>query len=454
MDFVPGESRIGQYRMLERLGSGAFGSVWLGEHAATGIQVSIKIVAKSPGVSSEQQTRLARELSLLKKVRHPFIAEFFEYLDDELNQYYVMEFAEHGTLERFIREKNFLPEARARFYFSQIVCVLEYLHNEMHIAHRDLTAGNVLLDRYDNVRVIDFGLSNEFTAENPFLSSKCGSPAYASPEMIRGQPYTQACDVWSAGVLLYVMLVGSLPFEDSRVQRLLRKIVDCEVQYPSHLSPAALDLLRKLLAKDPAVRITIERIKEHHWFSQSQYAALSANCSRAKDVGLDKELVDRMTALGMDLQHLSEHLLGTEYTDIAAIYRMLERQKLTEFMRHVTATIQASSSQPNETLLKPPAQQACSQEPTTIQPSGRGVPRSPNQALQRIPSKSPVPANWTAMPSALLSGIMPQTGPDPPLPRAIERPVIRRSARGAAAGPRLSVPAVKVPLFPAGVNVF
>jgi serine/threonine protein kinase len=310
VDFVPRESRVGQYRILEWLGSGAFGSVWLGEYAAIGIQVSIKIIAKSTRVSSEQQTRLTRELSLLKKVCHPFIAEFFEYLDDELNQYYVMEFAEHGTLERFIREKDSLPEARARFYFSQIVCVLEYLHNEMHIANRDLTAENVLLDRYDNVRVIDFGLSNEFTAENLFLALKCGSPAYVSPEMIHGQPYTQTCDVWSSGLLLYVMLVGSLPFEDDRVQRLLQKIVHCEVQYPSHLSPAALDLLHKLLAKDPAVRIIIERIKEHHWFSQSQYAAISANCGRAKDVGLDKELVDRMTTLGMDLRHLSEHLFG------------------------------------------------------------------------------------------------------------------------------------------------
>jgi serine/threonine protein kinase len=312
------------------------------------MQVAIKIYDKSNITTDDQITRFTLELSLLKRFRHPFIAEFYEHLEDDDCHYYVMEYAECGSLASFIAENGAFSEAQARFYFSQLVSVLEYLHTELCVVHRDLKTENVLLDRNNNIRVIDFGLSKQFSATHPLLNTTCGSPTYASPEMIKGQPYSQACDVWSAGIFLFSILVGRLPFEDDNLQRLLQKIVYTEIDYPPCLSPAVLDLLRKLLAKNPEMRITIDKIKEHHWFSQIQYSALQSirhsSFDTAQESGIDKELVDRIQEIGLDPKPLFEQLLNDEFTELTAVYRILERDRLTNSMKEVMRALQAPSS--------------------------------------------------------------------------------------------------------------
>ena len=164
--------------------------------------------------------------------------------------------------------------------------------------------------------------------------------------MIKGQPYTRAADIWSAGILLFSMVAGQLPYDDDNVQRLLQKIVYTDVHYPGFMSPPLVDLLRKMLAKNPETRITLDRIKEHHWFSQTEYAALMNANMRERPVteaGIDKEIVDKMTNLGLDCHHLHQQLLVSEFTELTAIYKMLHKDKLTEQMKDLLQNAQASA---------------------------------------------------------------------------------------------------------------
>jgi serine/threonine protein kinase len=350
MELVPGQTRIGNYILLKQIGSGAFASVWMARHTIADLNVAIKAIDKKSIESQEAKTRFSREVSLLKKMSHPFIAEFFEWIEDETRHYLVIEFAENGNMLDFINGKGQLTESQARNYFSQLVSVLEYLHFEKMVAHRDLKAENILLDRYYNIRVIDFGLSNQFTQAEPELKTACGSPAYAAPEMIKGQAYTRAADVWSAGILLFSMVAGCLPYEDDNIQRLLQKIVYTEIHYPGFMSPPLIDLLRKMLSKNPETRITLDRLKEHHWFSQTEYTALISmqgteqSCSES---AVDKEIVDQMTGLGIDCHPLVQQLLVGDFTELTAMYKLLKKEKQTEKMKDLLQNLQNVAAQRN-----------------------------------------------------------------------------------------------------------
>lgn len=268
------QQEIGNYIIVSKLGSGSFASVWLARHKITNFNVAIKIIYKSSLTSEEAVTRFNRECALLKQMDHPFISDLFEIIEDSDNYYLVMEYVDHGNMLNYVNTNGRLSEEKARHYFCQLVSALDYLHNEKFVAHRDLKAENVLLDVHDNIRLIDFGLSNVFSKDSPELKTACGSPAYAAPEMIQGHPYTKAADIWSSGILLYAMVVGRLPYDDPNIQKLLTKIVTEDIHYPSSLSFSLVDLLKRLLVKNPEQRITLSRLKEHPWFSQSEYKTI------------------------------------------------------------------------------------------------------------------------------------------------------------------------------------
>jgi serine/threonine protein kinase len=402
MTLIPGESRIGNYLLEKEVGKGAFASVWLARHAQTNLTVAIKTISKASIDCHEAKTRLNREIALLKQMRHPFIAEFFEALEDDNWHYLVMEFAENGNLLEFITNKGRLTEAQARHYFSELVSVLEYLHNDKLVAHRDLKAENVLLDRHNNIRVIDFGLSNQFTSFNPQLSTACGSPTAAAPEMVKGQLYTRAADIWSSGIMLYALVAGELPFNDDNMQRLLHKIVYTEVAYPSFMSSGLVDLLQKLLAKNPDARITLDKIKEHHWFSQTEYAGL-VNAHLGESGGsepvIDKEVVDQMTGMGIDCKLLHQQILMGEFTELTAMYRELLKNKTTDAMKDILANLQ-------NLVQRPPTAQGnvrftMSMPDQTANPAKCAFPKMSTGPLQVKPSlsmKSTLPTGPNALP--------------------------------------------------------
>jgi serine/threonine protein kinase len=264
---------------------------------------------------------------------HPFIAKLFEVIESDGYTFLVQEFAERGSLLDLVNKGGRLCEVQARRYFSQLICALEYLHSERMVAHRDLKAENVLLDRNLNLRLIDFGLSNTFCLDSEF-STACGSPGYAAPEMIRGKPYTKAADIWSAGVLLYAMVVGKLPFEDEAVSRVLQKIIFTEPSYPAYLSPQLVDLLRKILIKVPANRLTLDRIMTHPWFLHGEYMQFFrlsfSNDEKFFMKGVDKEIVSRIESLGVDVKLLPQSLLCGEYNDVTAMYVIRRRDRVSD----------------------------------------------------------------------------------------------------------------------------
>jgi serine/threonine protein kinase len=326
--------RVGHYTLLAELGSGSFASVWLGEHTFGRCRVAIKVIDRSLLEDPALQIRFDKELAIFKRMNHPFIIKLFEEITTPTHIFLVQELAEGGSLFTLINEQDKLSEVLARRYFTQLIAALDYLHNELAIAHRDLKPENVLLDSHLNIRLIDFGLSQTFSRESPHLKTPCGSPAYVCPEIVRGQPYTQAADVWSAGILLYAMVIGELPFHDESVQKLLEKIISTEPNYPSTLSSALVDLLKRLLVKDPGHRITIEMIKQHPWVSGREYMQIFnmyfSSESNFLTSAVDSKIVEEIAALGGDVSGLQQALLRGESTDATALYMICQRRRIAE----------------------------------------------------------------------------------------------------------------------------
>jgi serine/threonine protein kinase len=349
-DLQPGQE-VGSFILDKKVGEGAFASVWRGRHKVAGHPVAIKVISKAGISTAVAQTRLQREIAFLKKMEHPFIAVFFQDIDSPDNIFLVMELAENGNLLDYVNNNGRLSEDQARRYFAQLISVLEYLHRELKVAHRDLKCENVLLDRYNNIRVIDFGLSNQFSVVNPNLNTACGSPAYAAPEMVKGNPYTQTADIWSSGILLFAIVAGYLPFDDDNIQRLLQKIVYTEAKYPQFLTPQLVDLLQKMICKDPERRITLDGIKSHPWFSASEYQALldqtkleTSSASQAGDVGIHKDIIDEITRLGIDCHELHHSLLVRDFTELTALYRIVLRRHTSEQMKDLMVRVGQQSA--------------------------------------------------------------------------------------------------------------
>jgi serine/threonine protein kinase len=414
MSLVPGESRIGNYVIQNQLGSGTFATVWRATHVLTKVSVAIKVISKNSVDDDDAVTRLTRELNFMKQMRHPFIAEFYEHLEDDDAHYYCMEYAENNNILHFITTNGPLSENQGRHYFSQLISVLDYLHTDLRVCHRDLKAENLLLDRHNNIRVIDFGLSNQFNSVRPLMNTACGSPPYASPEMIKGNPYSQAADIWSSGIVLYSMLTGMLPFDDDNLQTLLRKIVTQDVTYPSFLSPALIDLLRRMLTKNPELRITLPEIKEHDWFSQTQYEALFAlNLSeRETEAIVESDLVEQMAQMGIETASLRQQLMLGASTELTAMYRMLRRQRLTDVMRDQIARLLSNNSRvlqgrgheaPKAFLkVRPVGMTRTVAAQTPMPRQTRGASRAPGQPEKLIPpSSAPVPTRRFSRPLAM-----------------------------------------------------
>jgi serine/threonine protein kinase len=255
-------------------------------------------------------------------------------MDDNDNFFLVMEHVPCGSLASHIHKHTRLSENEARSMFFQLMVALRYLHREMHIAHRDLKAENILMDQHMNIRLIDFGLSNSFTDDDPFFSTRCGSPAYVSPEIIRGEPHTAACDIWSAGVLLYVMVVGDLPFTGSNVKILMDQILKTPVSIPSYLSPELQDLLQMLLIKQPSGRIQMAQILGHPWLDPyRKMAVLDQDGDFLSEVrvargvsSLDPMVVTEMRAQNFDLTELEQEIKDEVCNSRTAAYKMLRRK--------------------------------------------------------------------------------------------------------------------------------
>ncbi|KAM6985628.1 hormonally up-regulated neu tumor-associated kinase homolog B [Aplochiton taeniatus] len=268
--------RVGNYLIGRKLGEGSFAKVREGLHAMTGEKVAVKVIDKRKAKKDSYVTKnLRREGHIQQMIRHPNITQLLDILETENSYYLVMELCPGGNLMNRIYDKKRLDERETQKHVRQLVMAVEHLHRAG-VVHRDLKIENLLLDEQDNIKLIDFGLSNcagILGYSDPF-STQCGSPAYAAPELLSRKKYGPKVDVWSIGVNMYAMLTGTLPFtvEPFSLRALHQKMVDKEMNpLPPSLSTAAICLLKKLLEPDPAKRPNIHQVMADSWLQLANY---------------------------------------------------------------------------------------------------------------------------------------------------------------------------------------
>ena len=263
------------YIISKTIGKGTFGKVKL-VYDVNNLQeiYACKLLKKSNIKNKNDYLRLKRELLILTNVDHPNIIKIYEIIENNEVYIIIMEYCKSGELFNYIVKNKRLSEELSAFFFYQLINGINYLHNQG-ICHRDLKPENLLLSKNFKLKIIDFGLSN-FEIEGGLLETPCGSPCYASPEMVRGYSYDGfGIDIWSCGIILYAMICGFLPFEEDEKdefnETLFKNIVKCDIEYPSDLiSENAEDLLKRILVKDPNKRIKIEDIKKHQFYLMGQ----------------------------------------------------------------------------------------------------------------------------------------------------------------------------------------
>lgn len=307
------DQRIGAYNVIKTLGEGSFGKVKLAVHRSTGQQVALKIIARKKLISRDMVGRVEREIEYLQLLRHPHIIKLYSVIKTQNEIIMVLEFA-GGELFDYIVSHGKLDETQARRFFQQMICAVEYCHRHK-VVHRDLKPENLLLDDQLNVKIADFGLSNIMTDGN-FLKTSCGSPNYAAPEVISGKLYAgPEVDVWSCGVILYVLLVGRLPFDDDHIPSLFAKIQRGVFTVPHWIKSEAGDLIRKMLQTNPVQRATIEDIRQDPWFLKDLPTYLAPQVEEFLNTGVDPNKAIRPSDIAPNAPTQLQEKLHDEVTD-------------------------------------------------------------------------------------------------------------------------------------------
>ncbi|KAM0031225.1 putative protein kinase CAMK-CAMKL-CHK1 family [Helianthus debilis subsp. tardiflorus] len=260
----------GKYELGRQLGHGTFAKVYHAKNVHTKKSVAMKVVGKEKVIQVGMMEQIKREISVMKMVRHPNIVELYEVMASESKIYFAMELVRGGELFGKIA-KGRLREDVARSYFQQLISAVDFCHSRG-VYHRDLKPENLLLDEEGNLKVTDFGLSAfcDHLRQDGLLHTTCGTPAYVAPEILGKKGYDGAkADIWSCGVILYVLLAGFLPFQDENIFSMYRKIYRGDFKCPPWFSSDARRLITKLLDPNPKSRISISKIMDSPWFKKS-----------------------------------------------------------------------------------------------------------------------------------------------------------------------------------------
>ena len=332
------------YKYGRLIGQGAFGKVNLGLNILTGRIVAVKSFNKNNSeLTGENMKKIKYETDLMKKLNHPNITKILEMFEDEKYFLIIMEYINGGNLFSFVKKRRKLSEKTAKFLFRQIILGIKYIH-EQNIVHRDIKLENLLIDLNNNVKICDFGIGRKIENKNQLLHDQCGTLMYMAPEILlstkekgyEGFPV----DIWSAGISLYIMLSGTLPFsykkkkhikngeeieneeeeeeeesinsksktkknEDDNFE-LQYSIVYREPKYIENISNEARDLLKGLLNKDPKRRLTIEQILNHPWLHNFKEKNASSNkfhlFTKSEMIMLSKTFIDYRKANYDDLK--------------------------------------------------------------------------------------------------------------------------------------------------------
>ncbi|ERM97674.1 hypothetical protein AMTRI_Chr01g132530 [Amborella trichopoda] len=260
---------LGRYEVGKLLGHGTFAKVYHARNAKTGQSVAIKVLDKEKILKGGLVSHIKREIAILRRVRHPNIVQLYEVMASKVKIYFVMEYVKGGELFNRV-SKGRLKEETARKYFQQLISAVGFCHVRG-VYHRDLKPENLLLDENGDLKVSDFGLSavSDQIRQDGLFHTFCGTPAYVAPEVLSKKGYDAAkVDIWSCGVILFVLMAGYLPFNDPNVMLLYKKIYKGEFRCPKWFSSDLSKLLARLLDTNPETRITIPEIMENRWFKK------------------------------------------------------------------------------------------------------------------------------------------------------------------------------------------
>ncbi|KAG4992864.1 hypothetical protein AAZX31_09G254800 [Glycine max] len=258
-----------RYELGRLLGQGTFAKVYHARNLITGMSVAIKVVDKEKILKVGMIDQIKREISVMRLIRHPHVVELYEVMASKTKIYFVMEHAKGGELFNKV-VKGRLKVDVARKYFQQLISAVDYCHSRG-VCHRDLKPENLLLDENENLKVSDFGLSAlaESKCQDGLLHTTCGTPAYVAPEVINRKGYDGIkADIWSCGVILYVLLAGHLPFQDTNLMEMYRKIGRGEFKFPKWFAPDVRRFLSRILDPNPKARISMAKIMESSWFKK------------------------------------------------------------------------------------------------------------------------------------------------------------------------------------------
>uniref|UniRef100_A0A8C2KU41 MAP/microtubule affinity-regulating kinase 3 n=1 Tax=Cyprinus carpio TaxID=7962 RepID=A0A8C2KU41_CYPCA len=317
------QAHIGNYRLLKTIGKGNFAKVKLARHILTGREVAIKIIDKTQ-LNPTSLQKLFREVRIMKGLNHPNIVQLFEVIETEKTLYLVMEYASGGEVFDYLVSHGRMKEKDARAKFRQIVSAVHYCHQK-NIVHRDLKAENLLLDADSNIKIADFGFSNEFKLGSK-LDTFCGSPPYAAPELFQGKKYDgPEVDIWSLGVILYTLVSGSLPFDGQNLKELRERVLRGKYRVPFYMSTDCESILRRFLVLNPTKRCTLEQIMKDKWMNIGyEKDELKPHVEPVEDYN-DSSRIDVMVGMGYTRDEIKDALSTQKYNEIFSMYLLLGR---------------------------------------------------------------------------------------------------------------------------------
>ncbi|KAK5905303.1 hypothetical protein CesoFtcFv8_006781 [Champsocephalus esox] len=330
------QPHIGNYRLLKTIGKGNFAKVKLARHILTGREVAIKIIDKTQ-LNPTSLQKLFREVRIMKTLNHPNIVKLFEVIETEKTLYLIMEYASGGEVFDYLVAHGRMKEKEARAKFRQIVSAVHYCHRK-NIVHRDLKAENLLLDADSNIKIADFGFSNEFTAGSK-LDTFCGSPPYAAPELFQGKKYDgPEVDIWSLGVILYTLVSGSLPFDGQNLKELRERVLRGKYRVPFYMSTDCEGILRRFLVLNPSKRCSLDQIMKDKWINIGfEGEDLVPHTEPEEDLN-NTSRIDVMVGMGFAREEIRDSLSTQKYNEVTATYLLLGRKNDTDVSESRTAS--------------------------------------------------------------------------------------------------------------------
>lgn len=308
------KTKMNFYKYGRLLGKGAFGKVNLSLHVLTGRLVAIKSINKSKLVSERQKKKIQIETKIMKKLsKSNNVVKIFETYETKKHYCIVMEYICAGDLLSYIKKRGKLTEQVAKFIFKQIILTLQYIHDH-NIVHRDIKLDNILIDLDNNIKICDFGVSREIK-NNESMLEQCGTPAYIAPEILLNRGYEGfGVDIWSAGVVLYAMLSGTVPFKGNNIKDLHDLIIKGEYTPVKDISKEATHLIKCILEVDPKKRITTKDILVHPWlidvdlnfwktqnlFTNTEYILLAKSNVDYRDISNKDDMIEIFDIKNLD----------------------------------------------------------------------------------------------------------------------------------------------------------